>query len=145
MGVSVNFSPVDFDQTLDEAFPVVDAGVVPFGSRVLVQIRSVRSKSKGGLVLVKETQEASQWNMQTAKVVAFGPLAFKNRTTQEAWPEGQWCDVGDFVRVPKYGGDKWERKIPGGDEDSVALFVIFNDLDLIGKVTVDPRDIVAFV
>lgn len=142
---SVNFSPVEFDQSLDEAFPVVDPGVRPFGSKILVQIRSAKARSKGGIVLVQETQEAAQWNMQTAKVIAFGPLAFKNRTTQEAWPEGQWCDVGDYVRVPKYGGDKWERKIPKNKEGDVALFVIFNDLDLIGQVTVDPRDIVAFV
>lgn len=142
--VSVNFTPVEFDQTMEEAFPDIDPGTVPFGSRVLVQIRSARLKSKGGIELVQETREAVQWNQQVAKVVAFGPLAFHNRETMKLWPEGVWCKEGDFIRVPKYGGDKWERKNPK-DPDAMALFAIFNDLDLIGKVTCNPLDIIAFV
>ncbi len=143
MALSMNLSPVSFDQTMEDAFPDVDPGIRPFGSRVLVQIRTAKSKSSGGIQLVQETREAVQWNMQTARVRALGPLAFKNRTSQETWPEGQWCDIGDFVRVPKYGGDKWERPIPKSED--MALFVIFNDLDLIGKIEIDPRDIVSFV
>jgi hypothetical protein len=50
--------------------------------------------------------------------------------------------VGDFVRVPKYGGDKWTVKI---DDDQEVIFVILNDLDLIGKVTGDPLAMKAFV
>lgn len=143
MALSMNLTPVSFDQTMEDAFPDVDPGIRPFGSRVLVQIRTAKSKSSGGIALVQETREAVQWNMQTARVRALGPLAFKNRTTQEVWPEGQWCNIGDYVRVPKFGGDKWERPIPKSED--MALFVIFNDLDLIGKIDIDPRDIVAFV
>ena len=69
-------------------------------------------------------------------------LAFKNRNTQEAWPEGSWAAPGDFVRVPKYGGDKWTVKI---DDDQEVIFVILNDLDLIGKVTGDPLAMKSFV
>ena len=143
-GVSVNFTPVEFDQTLEQAFPDIDPGVTPFGSRVLVQIRSARSKSKGGIALVSETREAVQWNQQVGKVVAIGPLAFHNRETMKLWPEGEWAAVGDFVRVPKYGGDKWERNNPA-DEDSMALFALFNDLDLLGRITCNPLDIIAFI
>lgn len=138
-------NPVTFAYAdLDEAFPAVDPGVRPFGSRVLVQIRSAKRKTAGGIILTGEARETEQWNTQVAKVIATGPLAFHNRNTQEPWPEGQWCGPGDFVRVPKYGGDKWTVKHgPEGDEE--ALFVIFNDLDLIGKVTGDPLAIKAFV
>jgi co-chaperonin GroES (HSP10) len=143
---SLNFAPVKFDQTLDDAFPVVESGVRPFGSRVLVQIRTAKTKSQGGVLLVKETQEAIAYNTQVALVRALGPLAFKNRTTMEPWPEGAWCKPGDYVRVPKYGGDRWERPIPGrGDDDEVAMFVMFQDLDITGQITIDPRDIIAFV
>lgn len=144
MGISVNFSPVEFDQTLEEAFPVIDPGIVPFGSRVLVQIRSARTKSKGGIELVSETREAVQWNQQVGKVVAIGPLAFHNRETMKPWPEGEWAKVGEYVRVPKYGGDKWERKNPS-DPDAMALFAVFNDLDLLGRITCNPLDIIAFI
>lgn len=143
MGLSVNFTPVKFAQTIEEAFPDIDPGIVPFGSKVLVQIRTAKTKSEGGIALVQETREAVQWNQQTGVVRAIGPLAFKNRQTQEGWPEGAWAKPGDFVRVPKYGGDKWERPIPGTEDN--ALFVIFNDLDLLGRCTGDPLSIIAFI
>ena len=143
-GISVNFSPVQFEQSMEEAFPVVDPGTVPFGSRVLVQIRAAKTKSKGGIELVTETREAVQWNQQVGKVLAIGPLAFHNRETMKPWPEGEWAHVGEFVRFPKYGGDKWERPVPG-QPDTVALFILVNDLDLLGKITCDPRDIIAFI
>lgn len=127
---------------LEEAFPEIDSGVRPFGSRVLVQIRNPRKKSKGGIVLHGETKETEKWNTQVAKVISMGPLAFCNRNTGEQWPEGQWCKPGHFVRVAKYGGDRWE--VPYGEGD-VALFVIFNDLDIIGEVTCDPLNIRAFI
>lgn len=129
--------------SIDDAFPSVDPGVQPFGSRVLVQIRAPKKKTKGGIILTQDAQDTEMWNTQVAKVVAVGELAFKNRNTQEPWPEGSWCDAGDFVRVPKYGGDKWAVK--HGDDDAEILFVIFNDLDLIGKVSGNPLEMKAFV
>lgn len=127
---------------LAEAFPEVEPGIVPFGSRVLVQIRSARKMSAGGILLDTGTVDTEKWNTQVAKVVSVGPLAFKNRNTMENWPEGSWCGPGEFVRVPKYGGDRWEVQI---DKSQSALFVIFNDLDIIGKVTTDPLKIKAFI
>ena len=128
---------------IDEAFPPCDPGIHPFGSRVLVQIRTPKNKTKGGIILTSETRETDAWNTQIAKVVAVGELAFKNRTTMELWPEGSWCEPGDFVRVPKYGGDRWTVKTASGEDE--ALLVIFNDLDLVGKVTGDPLAIKAFI
>ena len=130
-----------YEDALGEAFPAVDAGVQPFGSRVLVQIRTPKKKV-GSIILVQDTKDTEKWNTQVAKVVAVGSLAYKNRNTQELWPEGQWCQPGDFVRVPKYGGDRWEVPL---NKDENAMFVIFNDLDIIGKVTSDPLAIKAFI
>ena len=129
---------------VNEAFPSVEPGLVPFGSRVLVQIRSAKKTSSGGIILHSETRETEIWNTQIAKVVKLGPLAFKNRNTMESWPEGNWCKEGEFVRVPKYGGDRW--KVPHGENgDEEALFVIFNDLDIVGGVVGDPLAIKAFI
>lgn len=128
-------------ESIEEAFPPCDPGVAPFGSRVLVQIRTPKNKTKGGIILTSETRETESWNTQVAKVLCVGELAFKNRTTMDRWPEGSWCEPGDFVRVPKYGGDRWTVK-SGEDE---VLLVIFNDLDLIGKVTGDPLATKAFI
>lgn len=128
--------------SIEEAFPNVDPGVRPFGSRVLCQIRLPKKKTKGGIILTGDTKDTETWNTQVAKVLAVGDLAFKNRNTQEAWPEGAWAKPGDFVRVPKYGGDKWTVKL---DEDREVIFVILNDLDLIGAVTGDPLAMKAFI
>ena len=127
---------------LEEAFPSVDPGVRPFGSRVLCQIRLSKEKTKGGLFLPQDSQETERWNTQVAKVIDIGSLAFKNRNTQEPWPEGAWTKVGDFVRVPKYGGDKWSVKTDDGQE---VIFVILNDLDLVGEITGDPLAFKAYI
>ena len=81
------------ENALAEAFPAADAGVQPFGSRVLVQIRTPKSKTSGGIILHSESRDTEKWNTQVAKVVSVGPLAFKNRNTMEQWPEGSWCKV----------------------------------------------------
>lgn len=131
-----------YEDALATAFPAVDAGIQPFGSRVLVQIRTPKKKSDGGIIIDINTQDTEKWNTQVAKVIAVGPLAFKNRNTMESWPEGDWCQPGDYVRVAKYGGDRWE--VPLDNKES-ALFVIFNDLDIIGRITVDPLTVKAFI
>ena len=138
-----------YENALAEAFPAVNAGVRPFGSRVLVQIRTPRKVSKGGIIFSAGDQDTEKWNTQVAKIVALGPVAFKNRTTLEHWPEGEWCSIGQFVRVPKYGGDRWEVPVPGSKgvtgDDVSAMFVLFNDLDLLGGVYVDPLSVKAFI
>jgi co-chaperonin GroES (HSP10) len=133
-----------YEDAMAEAFPAVDAGIQPFGSRVLIQIRTPKKKSAGGIIIdIHGSNETEKWNTQIGKVVAMGPLAFKNRNDMKTWQEGEWCTAGEYVRVAKYGGDRWEVKIPGKDES--AMFVIFNDLDIIGQVTGDPLAIRAFI
>lgn len=124
------------------AFPPISPGVTPLGSRVLVQIRNPKKTTASGIILDSGTQETEKWNTQVAKVISLGALAFHNRNTAEMWPEGAWCKPGDYVRVGKYGGDRWEIDL--GDK-GVALFVIFNDLDIIGKVDGDPLAMKAFI
>ena len=134
---------LDYD-SIEQAFPEADPGLVPFGSRILVQKRSPRAVTKGGIVVPHETQETEFWNTQVAKVIMLGPAAFKNRDTLDLWPEGEWCKEGDYVRVPKYGGDTWFVDLKDNDAEK-ACFVLFNDLDLIGKVTCDPMDVIAYL
>ena len=145
-----NFDRPEFDyESIEQAFPVVDSGLVPFGSRVIVQKRSPRSVTKGGIIVPEDTQETEFWNTQVAKVIALGPGAFKNRDTLELWPEGAWCQEGAFVRVPKYGGDKWFVHLPGVESARIgvdmAAFMLFNDLDIMGEITCDPMDVIAYL
>lgn len=130
--------------TLEQAFPVADPALAPFGSDVIVQIRTPKLQTSGGIFLAEETRETDQWNTQVAKVIAIGPVAFCNRETLHPWPEGAWAKPGDYVRVPKYGGDKWWRE--SGGPDGKALFALFNDMDLKGRVPEDQvLSIIAYI
>ena len=140
--------PVAFDDAeLAWAFPSVDPGAKPLGGRILVQLRRTKKKAtSAGIILVEETKEAEKWNNMVAKVLMIGPLAFKNRDTMQGWPEGSWCEVGDYIRVPKWGGDRWEVKVPGEDDlEDPALFMVLNDHEVIAKVTGDPLAMKAFL
>lgn len=143
---SVNQEGVD-PAELAWAFPEIDPGMVPFGGRLIVQLRRTKKKStKAGIILVEETKENEKWNNMIGKIVAMGPLAFKNRDTMQSWPEGTWAQVGDFVRVPKWGGDRWEIRVPGEDDiEDPVLFMTINDHELIAKVTGNPLSFKAYV
>jgi len=126
------------------AFPDVNPGQRPFGGRVIVQLRRIKKKS-GMIIIVDETKENEKWNNMIGKVVAIGPLAFKNRDTMQPWAEGSWAELGDFVRVPRWGGDRWERKVPTEDGEDPVLFMTINDHELISAITDDPLSFKTYV
>jgi co-chaperonin GroES (HSP10) len=126
------------------AFPQVDPGQRPFGGRVIVQLRRIK-KNAGVIIMVEETKENEKWNNMIGKVVAVGPLAFKNRDTMQPWAEGTWAEIGDFVRVPRWGGDRWERTVPSEDGKDPVLFMTINDHELISAITDDPLSFKTYV
>ena len=129
-------------QTLEEAFPQVDPNAVPLGGRVMVQLRRISQKTQSGIVLVEETKETVKWNGQVAKVIALGPLAFKNRDNAEPWPEGMWVAPGDYIRVPRWNGDRIEVPVKGSDP---VTFVIFNDHEIIAKIPGNPLEVKTYI
>ncbi len=133
-GADSRTSSLAYD-SIDQAFPEVDPGFIPFGSRVLVQIRTPMLQTKAGIIVPDETRETEMWNTQVSKVIALGPVAFSDRDTLVPWPEGKWAQPGSFVRCPKYGGDRWEVPVPNSNDS--ALFVVFNDMDLAGEIPED--------
>jgi co-chaperonin GroES (HSP10) len=122
-------------QTLEEAFPATDPGVKPLGARILIQLKSIKKASKGGIILVDETRDTERVQSMIGKVIAIGPLAFKNRETATAWPEGTWCEIGDYVRVPRWSGDRFT--VPNDTDDDEVNFSILNDFELWATVNPD--------
>lgn len=128
---------------LQEAFPVVDPGAVPLGARVLVQMRLPKKKmTESGIILAAETVDTEKAQNPIGKVVAIGPLAFKKRDTMEDWPEGSWVEVGDYVRVPRWTGDRWEVPV---SKDDIVQFMLMNDHEVVAKLTSNPLEMRAFV
>ena len=134
-------------RTAYEPFPEADPMIEPTGHDVLVQIRSPRTATEGGIILSDDSVDTEYWNQQVARVVAVGPVAHRNRTTLDPWPEGAWCSVGDYVRIPLFGGDRWEVDLGDEKKRGKALFALFKDTEIRGKLKsgVDPRLIKAYV
>jgi co-chaperonin GroES (HSP10) len=130
-------------EVFDAAFPGVHPQFRPCGELVLVQIRTPKMKSKGGIIFIDDIKDTEKWNTQVGIVLAVGPVAFKNRTTLEPWPEGQWVQPGDFVRIPKHGGDKWE--VATDKEGEPALFAFFKDSEMLGHSLTNPLDVKAYI
>lgn len=143
-GVNPYSSGLDAEGTIEEFFPDgVDPEFTPFGSRVVVQLRRVKSTTKSGIILATSTKETEAWNTQVARIVKLGPLAFCKRDSGEPWAEGVWAKVGDFVRVPRWGGDRWSVKHKDGLTE--VVFLVMNDHELIGRVDGDPLKVRAYV
>lgn len=123
-----------YTAAMRSALPDVDPGIVPVGYLMLCQLIGMKHVTSGGILLPGTVRDESKYRVQTALVRAMGPVAFHKRDTMEPWPEGPWCTVGSFVRIPIYGGDRF--KVANGDDD--VVFVMIKDLDVIGVVTGDP-------
>jgi co-chaperonin GroES (HSP10) len=144
--MNMNEPVASHEAEMEWAFPTVDPGNEPLGGRILVQLRRTKKKTtSAGIILVEETRETEKWNAQVAKVIKLGPLAFRNRETMEPWPEGVWVKEGDFIRAPRWGGDRWEIPVPGQPDEDPALFMVINDHESISRVTGDPLSFKAFV
>lgn len=130
--------------SIDEAFPICDPQFRPTGNRVLIQLRTPKKKTKGGIILTTDVRETEVYNTQVGKVLAIGSLAFMDRDKFVPWPEGPWFKIGDFVRVPRYGGDRW--CVPTGAEDGEeAILCLFKETEIGGLFTGDPTAIKAFI
>jgi co-chaperonin GroES (HSP10) len=131
------------DRSIEDLFPDVDPECEPLGSKVLVQLRRVLLMSRGGIQLVEETGDTEAWNIQIGKVIALGPLAFKNRKTGDPWPEGLWVKVGEYVRFPRWGGDRLTIDLEDGNKPVVIL--ILEDYHMLVKYKGDPRKVRAYL
>jgi co-chaperonin GroES (HSP10) len=128
---------------LEEAFPLVDPGAIPLGARVLVQLRKAKKRmTESGIILPEETRDTERAQNPVGKVISLGPLAFKKRDTMEPWVEGIWCKEGDYLRVPKWTGDRW--LVPHGDDENVE-FMVLNDHEVIARITGNPLEVRAFI
>lgn len=87
----------------DRFYPEVDHGIEPLGGMILVMGKFVPEETKSGIVLLDEFKATETHDVQLGRVVAIGPLAFKNKDTLEPWKEGPWVEKGDYVFVPRVG------------------------------------------
>lgn len=156
---------IEYDyRSLDDAFPKIDPGIKPFGTVALFQIRRAKGVTKGGILLIEAAQSTEYYNTQIAKCISIGALCFKiSRSVEDQvtgdlseqlfdYAEGPWFKPGDFVRVPKYGGDRFavphRFKIDVGGESETChediIFALFKASNVLGLVTGDPLSFKSF-
>lgn len=134
-------SPTRWSLNEDERavlFPDLDPGLSPFGSRVLVQLK-VPKKKVGSLFIPEDVRDTNRDNTQIAMIRAKGRLAFRDRKTLAAWPEGVWCEEGDIVLVPRFGqSERWQVKNP--EDGELVEFRLYDDVAILGHCTRHPND-----
>ncbi len=85
--------------------------------------------SKGGIILANQTLEKERLATNVGFVVSLGPDAYKD---SNKFPEGPWCQEGDWVIFGRYAGAR--IKIDGGDlrllNDDEILAVVNNPEDV---------------
>lgn len=91
-----------------QAWPDVNPGKKPLGAWVLVQYKLAPTVTKGGIVLADASRDDDQFKINVARVLAVGPLAFRDEVKGELLAEAPWFSVGDFVVCPLTGGAPFE-------------------------------------
>ena len=103
---------------------------MPTGYRVLILPFAPSQTTKGGIILADETRDREKLAAVVGYVVELGADAYKDTGK---FPEGAWCQKGDWVIFGRYAGARF--KIDGGDmrllNDDEILAVIDNPEDIL--------------
>ena len=96
-----------------------DPDVLPSlpGFHILVRPVSVKSLTKGGIIIPDSTKEDMAYLTTIGKVLSLGDLAYGDR---DKFPKGSWCKEGDYVCYGKHTGTKLFYK-------GVRLILLFDD------------------
>ena len=110
---------------------VKDPEVLPElpGFHVLVRPVSVKSQTKGGILLPDSTKDDISYLTTVGKILALGDLAYLDK---DKFPAGSWCTVGDYVCYGKHSGTKLFYK-------GVRMILLFDDQ--INMRVEDPKDL----
>ena len=82
------------------------AVIQPVGYHLLVRLQPVNEKTKGGIIRPETTRQAEQVASVVGKVLALGAMAYADA---EKFPEGPWCQPGDFILMRQYSGTRFQR------------------------------------
>ena len=135
-----NFGSTDVDEipidpvqeiTVDNLDSHADKLPKPTGYRVLILPFTLPEKTKGGIYLAKQTLDKERLATVVGYVVAMGSDAYSD---PHKFPEGPWCQVGDWVIFGRYAGARFQ--IEGGD------MRLLNDDEILATIE-DPEAILS--
>ena len=102
----------------------------PTGYRLLILPFSPPEKTKGGILMAKQTLDKERIATVVGLVVRKGPDAYSD---PDKFPDGPWCEEGDWVIFGRYAGARFN--IEGGDlrliNDDEVLAIVNNPEDIL--------------
>ena len=98
----------------------------PTGYKVLIAMPTAKDATKGGVLIPDELRQRETVASIIGVVVDVGPSAYAD---PEKFPDGPYCDVGDFVVFRSYSGTRFKV----GDTE----FRLIND-DTVEATVEDP-------
>mgnify|MGYP000607377492 CR=1 FL=1 len=113
----------DVEQSDPEVLPKIP------GYHILVRPVSVKSQTKGGIILPDSTKNDIAYLTTVGKVLAIGDTAYDD---EDKFPKGPWCKKGQFVIYGRYAGSRFKTKY--GEHR------ILNDDEIIATIA-KPEDI----
>ena len=111
---------------------LVDRMPQPTGWRMLVLPYAGKAKTKGGIVLAKETVNREALATVVAYVVKKGPQCYNDKAR---FGDKPWCEEKQWVLIGRYSGSRFKL------EDGAEVRII-NDDEVIATI-LDPDDIVS--
>jgi len=99
------------------------------GYRLVVKPYVRPQKTTGGIILADTSRDEDQFHSLICQVISVGPLAY---TDSKFCGGYSWCDVGDWVVIPRTTG----TRIPAKDGDVLR---VINEDDVCAIVK-DPTD-----
>lgn len=111
----------------------------PLGWRVLIEPIAVEERTRGGIVLPDQAQKAKEHLNYVGKVVAMGPLCYRDPKFGDAGP---WCQVGDWVAYGQYAGQTVLIRNRNGD--GAVRMRLCNDDEILAKLA-SPESVLVYV
>lgn len=124
-------SDVSYDEEsfFDHVKAIADRyDITPIGYQLLIAmwLRPKESKSKGGIILTDRTLDEDKWQGKVGQVLALGPCAYVS--DQYRVFNGEWCEPGDWVVVPKSEHVSRMLEVEG------MVFCFLNDDRILGTI-----------
>jgi len=94
----------------------------PAGYNVLVLPLCARKKV-GSIILPSDTEEKSRLRSVVALVLTIGKDAYD----KERYPNGPWCQVGDFILLDRDSGNKFTILSDLDKSDKIGMRLIADD------------------
>jgi len=99
------------------------------GYFILIRPVSVKKQTKGGIILPDSTKDDMSYLTTVGKVLSIGDLAYRD---SQKFPNGPWCNVGEYVCYGKHAGTKFLYK-------GHKLILLFDDQVMM--VVNDPKEL----